>query len=84
LQGSVALGAFEAGVFKALYSKLFRPGEQLIDIVAGTSAGAINAAILVSYVKENKIWEGSAERLEEYWRDHLASPTPPYVNNCIY
>lgn len=76
LQGSVALGAFEAGVFKALYDKLFRPGEQLFDIVAGTSAGAINAAILVSYVKENKTWEGSAERLEEYWRDHLSSPTP--------
>jgi NTE family protein len=80
LQGSVALGAFEAGVFKALYNKLFRPGEQLFDIVAGTSAGAINAAILVSYVKENKTWEGSAERLEEYWRDHLASPTPPIGN----
>jgi len=76
LQGSVAIGAFEAGVFKALYDKLFRPGEQLFDIVAGTSAGAINAAILVSYVKENKTWEGSAERLEEYWRDHLSSPTP--------
>jgi NTE family protein len=58
LQGSVALGAFEAGVFKALYNKLFRPGEQLFDIVPGTSAGAINAAILVSYVKENKTWEG--------------------------
>jgi predicted acylesterase/phospholipase RssA len=29
----------------------------------GTSIGAINAAILVSYVKENKTWKGSDERL---------------------
>ena len=73
LQGGVALGAYEAGVFKGLYKKLYRSGEQLFDIVAGTSIGAINAAILVSYVKENRTWEGSADKLEEFWREQLSS-----------
>ena len=30
-------------------------------------------ALLVSYVKENKTWEGSAEELEEFWKSRLAS-----------
>ncbi len=36
-------------------------------ISSGTSIGSINAAILVSYVKENRTWEGSGERLLEFW-----------------
>ncbi len=40
--------------------------EPIFHIVSGTSIGAINAAILVSYVKENKTWEGSGERLVEF------------------
>jgi NTE family protein len=42
LQGGGSLGAFACGVFKALVKKKIR-----IDIVAGTSIGAINAAIIV-------------------------------------
>jgi NTE family protein len=30
-----------------------------LNVVAGTSIGAINAAIIVSYVVENNPWEGS-------------------------
>jgi predicted acylesterase/phospholipase RssA len=74
LQGGGSLGAYEAGAFSAAYSFIkFRDAEkknkdrQIFDIVAGTSIGAINAAILVSYVVENKTWDGSAERLEEFW-----------------
>jgi len=74
LQGGGSLGAYEAGAFNAAYSFLkYRNMEQkttdrpIFDIVAGTSIGAINAAILVSYVVENKTWEGSAERLAEFW-----------------
>ncbi|HEX5187579.1 MAG TPA: patatin-like phospholipase family protein [Nitrososphaeraceae archaeon] len=80
LQGSVALGAFEAGVFKKLYEMIkdIDPDweTRMFDIVAGTSAGAINAAILTSHVKEKKTWKGSAKKLEEYWREHLSTPTP--------
>jgi NTE family protein len=73
-QGGGSLGAYEAGVYKATYEllserdiKLGREGKHLFDIVAGTSIGAMNAAVLVSYVKENKSWQGSADRLIEFW-----------------
>ncbi|HEU4823083.1 MAG TPA: patatin-like phospholipase family protein [Nitrososphaeraceae archaeon] len=42
LQGGGSLRAFACGVFKALVKKKIR-----IDIVADTSIGAINAAIIV-------------------------------------
>jgi NTE family protein len=78
LQGGGSLGAYEAGVFKAIYQHLIEqegenPEKNLFDIVAGTSIGAINAAILVSYVKENKTWEGSVEKLEHFWKEQLSS-----------
>ena len=80
LQGGGALGAYEAGAFMALYEQY---GQQhnadyhgLFDIVAGTSIGAINSAILVSYVTNNKNrdndWEGSDSFLKSFW-DYLAS-----------
>ena len=79
LQGGGSLGAYESGAFSAAYSFLkYRNMEQkttdrpIFDIVAGTSIGAINAAILVSYVAENKTWEGSAERLTEFW-DYIST-----------
>ena len=57
LQGGGSLGAFACGVFKALVKKKIR-----IDIVAGTSTGAINAAIIVGSKS------GHPENdLEEFW-----------------
>ena len=41
LQGGGSLGAFGCGVFKALAEKNMK-----IDIVAGTSIGGVNAAII--------------------------------------
>ena len=76
LQGGGSLGAYEAGVFEVLYywiKKNIDDNENVFDVVAGTSIGAINAALLVSYVKENKTWEGTAEELEEFWKSRLAS-----------
>jgi|tagenome__1003787_1003787.scaffolds.fasta_scaffold20985701_4 NTE family protein len=82
LQGGGALGAYQAGVFKALYEKINRTHENnsekdvpLFDIVAGTSIGAINGAILVSHFLENKDWHGSPEKLESFWK-YLSNPTP--------
>jgi NTE family protein len=73
-QGGGSLGAYEAGAYKAIkedLSEYFRTegrgNEPIFHIVSGTSIGAINAALLVSYVKENKTWEGSGERLVEFW-----------------
>jgi len=70
-QGGGALGAYEAGAFDVLYywikKDYAQKNENIFDIVAGTSIGAINAAILVSYVKENGKWEGSTQRLLDFW-----------------
>jgi NTE family protein len=81
-QGGAALGAYEAGAYRVLYdsiSKHIQDNENVFDIVAGTSIGAINAAIIVSHVMENKkqhpywsrlrCWEGSAEKLKAFWDD---------------
>ncbi|MGI0056712.1 MAG: patatin-like phospholipase family protein [Nitrosarchaeum sp.] len=74
LQGGGSLGAYEVGAYKAGYQfikyrdkKAGNPERPLFDIVAGTSIGAINSAILTSYVVEKKTWEGSAERLIDFW-----------------
>jgi NTE family protein len=82
LQGGGSVGAFQAGAFKALYEKITREdkengneGRPLFDIIAGTSIGAINAAVLVSHVAENKTWNGSSEKLIEFWK-YLSCPTP--------
>ena len=89
LQGGGALGAYQAGAFKSLYENIARnQGDDndegvnnatFFDIIAGTSSGAINGAILVSHFLENKTWKGSAEKLEEFWR-YLSTPTPPNIS----
>jgi NTE family protein len=78
LQGGGSLGAYEAGVYQALYEMVTKSDKErgfknkpIVDIVAGTSIGAINSAVLVSYVIENNTWEGSSERLNEFW-DYLS------------
>jgi NTE family protein len=75
LQGGGSLGAYEAGVYKALYYWLAKKDKEegkenssTFNIVAGTSIGAMNAAVLTSYFVENNTYEGSAERLIEFWR----------------
>jgi NTE family protein len=88
LQGGGSLGAYEAGVYNALYYWIRKendiPGENdnIFDIIAGTSIGAINAAFLVSYVTKKRkdentnieeSWVNSAEKLEEFWKSQLAS-----------
>ena len=58
LQGGGSLGAFGCGVFKALSQKNVK-----IDIVAGTSIGGVNAAIIAGS-KNEKYPE---QFLEEFW-----------------
>ena len=56
LQGGGALGAYQAGVFKCLCEKILENQKEknektvpLFNIIAGTSIGAINGAIVVSF-----------------------------------
>ncbi len=59
MQGGGSLGAFACGVFKALVKNKVQ-----IDIVAGTSIGAVNAAIIVGSKS------GHPERdLEDFWME---------------
>jgi predicted acylesterase/phospholipase RssA len=49
-QGGGALGAYEVGTYQQIYRKVSREEEidgGLFDIIAGTSIGAINSAVLV-------------------------------------
>ena len=87
-QGGGSLGAYEAGAYNAINEDMSayfrtegRENEPIFHIVSGTSIGAINAALLVSYVKENKTWEGSDERLVDFW-EYLS--TQPAVENIPY
>ena len=58
LQGGGSLGAFACGVFKTLANKNIK-----IDIVAGTSIGGINAAIIAG----SRDKEHPERTLEEFW-----------------
>jgi predicted acylesterase/phospholipase RssA len=45
----------------------------LFDIVAGTSIGAMNAAVLVSnVVKKDKTWSEAVGELERFWKEGIA------------
>jgi NTE family protein len=90
LQGGGSLGAYEAGAYKALYYWLARKDKEegrekssTFNIIAGTSIGAMNAAVLTSYFVENNTYEGSAERLIEFWRylsKQSLADTNPWFN----
>lgn len=80
LQGGGALGAYDAGVFQALYEKISSNtgnGRSLFDVVAGTSSGAMNAAILVSNAVDQG-WDHVGAKLNEFW-DYVS--TEPYIQN---
>ena len=65
-QGGGSLGAYEAGVFHVLYhwlKKDLSPHENVFDIIAGTSIGAINASIIINHYLENK--DKDTNRTEE-------------------
>jgi NTE family protein len=85
LQGGGALGAYEAGVLSVLCKELaheYREGP-LFDIVAATSMGAMNAAVLVgNVVNRKKTWEEAAKELENFWTDEGRglSSTPGFSN----
>src|SRR5215467_644583 len=82
-QGGVALGAYEAGVFRALVEKITEEDikrglddRPLFDIIAGTSIGAMNASIIASHIiNENGSWDNElVDKLEGFW-NYQASPT---------
>jgi predicted acylesterase/phospholipase RssA len=90
LQGGGALAAYEAGVYAALYFWIKKDFEHddnknIFDIIAGTSGGAINAAIIVSHVQRRReegfsitdSWQGSIRKLLDFW--NYTSSTPDFT-----
>jgi len=75
-QGGGALGAYEAGTYQQIYRKASKesPHGRLFDIIAGTSIGAINSTVLVGHYLKNNSWDGSVEKLFEFW-EGLMCPT---------
>jgi NTE family protein len=69
LQGGGSLGAFGCGVFKALASNNIK-----IDIVAGTSIGAVNAVIIAVGKQEDH----PEKVLEQYWLELAEGSTSSY------
>src|ERR687890_351592 len=59
MQGGGSLGAFACGVYKALVKQNVR-----IDIAAGTSIGAVNAAIIVGSKTDSP-----EKDLEDFWME---------------
>ena len=64
LQGGGALGAYQAGVYEALAGAGIHP-----TWVAGTSIGAINAAIIAGNDPGDRV-----AKLRKFWEDLTASP----------
>lgn len=92
LGGGGALGAYEAGVIKVLCKKIIeddkKNGENdrlLFDIVAGTSIGAMNAAVLVgNVVKRNKTWSEAAEELVGFWTNEKSDDKKGLASTVDY
>ncbi len=59
MQGGGSLGSFACGVFKALVKQNVR-----IDIVAGTSIGAVNASIIAGSKSDHP-----EKDLEDFWTE---------------
>ena len=57
LQGGGTLGAYEVGVVNVLYhwiKKDCNENDNIFHTKAGTSIGAVNAAIMISHTKERR------------------------------
>lgn len=69
LQGGGSLGAYECGVYKAIDKLKIK-----IDVVAGTSIGGINSAIIAATKSGNP-----AKDLEEFWLTLAQTVTSPFL-----
>jgi NTE family protein len=65
LTGGGAKAAYQAGAIKAL-AEIMPSQKSPFEIIAGTSAGAINAAAIASYAHD---WNIGANRLQQKWAE---------------
>src|SRR5438874_12852729 len=67
LQGGGALGSYQAGVYQALAESNLHP-----DWLAGTSIGAVNAALITGNLPERRV-----DKLRSFWDAVIVSPIRP-------
>lgn len=72
-QGGGSLGAYECGVYKAIDNLNIK-----CDILAGTSIGGINAAIIAASKSDEP-----AKDLENFWLSLAETITPPFLPKQI-
>ena len=70
LQGGGALGAYECGVYKAIFKHRIK-----LDIIAATSIGSVNAAIIAGSKNDEP-----TKALEDFWLS-LADTTPAFLSD---
>jgi NTE family protein len=73
-QGGGALGAFGCGAWKCLSHWLRRSRHQVVAL-AGSSIGALNAAVIAHHAGS---LEDGVEALESLWRNRIATPSFPF------
>jgi NTE family protein len=78
LQGGGARAAYQVGVLKAVSEILGHPRENPFPIITGTSAGAINAAVLATHADH---FSEAVLRLENIWRN--ISPDQVYRTDVV-
>ncbi len=73
MQGGGSLGAYECGVYKTLVKHGIK-----FDVVAGTSIGAVNAAIIAGTQNNDP-----AKDLEDFWLTMSETVTPSFLPDNI-
>ena len=69
LPGGGARGSYQVGVLKAI-DEIAGGGDNPFPVICGTSAGAINAAVLASHAHEFRV---GVEKLEQFWSTMVCS-----------
>jgi NTE family protein len=76
LQGGGAMGAYEVGVLKAIVNTEVKKDRNAdgnyFNVIAGSSIGAINGAILVQEFVKGRSWTKAVAELELFWRKKLS------------
>lgn len=73
LAGGVAMGAYEAGAYAGLHEQ----SKPMPGWFAGSSIGAVNAAIIAGSPRERRV-----ARLREFW-DAMASEPYPFMSSWL-
>ncbi len=73
MQGGGSLGAYECGVYKAIHKLKID-----CNVIAGTSIGGVNAAIIAASKNDEP-----SEDLENFWLTLAETITPPFLSDKI-